>query len=143
MNSSIKSILVAAGYISGRVLGLKQKKLEEISAKTINITAPGSIGAINPLIKDSHLRRIRGASSYGAEQVIKDDLCRKVFDFKEVNGYWLKDVTLLDGSLYTTRYRHELRDIYQRSRLGMNIKFDVMEIHEAGLVSTCAGSTLS
>lgn len=122
-------------------MGLKQKRLNEVSAKTLKLSASGSIKAINPLFKDSHLKRIRGASSYGPEQVIKNDLCRKVFEFKEVNGYWLKGVTLLDGSLYATRYRHELRNIYERSRLGMNINLDVKEVQEAGLVSTCAGST--
>ena len=141
MSLHIKSLSIATAYITGRILGLKQKRLNEVSAKTLKLSASGSIKAINPLFKDSHLKRIRGASSYGPEQVIKNDLCRKVFEFKEVNGYWLKGVTLLDGSLYATRYRHELRNIYERSRLGMNINLDVKEVQEAGLVSTCAGST--
>jgi hypothetical protein len=141
MLNNIKSISTAALYIAGKTFGLRQKKLIEMSAKTLELSSKGAIEAINPLFKESHLDRIRGASSYGPEQVIKNDLCRKIFYFKEVKGYWLKNATLLDGSIYTTRYRHELRNIYEKSRIGMNIKSDVVEVQEAGLVSTCAGST--
>jgi len=141
MLNKIKSLSIAGFYFGSRFFGLKQKKLIDMSAKTLQLSSKGAIQAINPLFRESHLERIRGASSYGPDQVIKDDLCRKVYEFQEVKGYWLKNATLLDGSLYTTRYRHELRNIYQKSRIGMNIKSDVVEVREAGLVSTCAGST--
>jgi Glycosyltransferase 61 len=58
-----------------------------------------------------------------------------------VMAHWLRDATLLDGSIYSRGYRHELRPWGRRSRVGFKVAGDVAEIEQGALASTSLGST--
>lgn len=137
-----KAFLSASSYITKRLIGCKFKRLDQAAYKSEVIVEAGMIDAITPFYWESHLPRIMGAKSYGAEQVINEDLNRKHFHFKAVIGYWLRDAVLLDGSVYCGLHRHDLRNIHQeKRRISLNMSGSIGHMKEAALVSTVAGST--
>lgn len=91
----VKAFLSASSYITKRLIGCKFKRLDQAAYKSEVIVEAGMIDAVTPFYWESHLPRIMGAKSYGAEQVINEDLNRKHFHFKAVIGYWLRDAVHL------------------------------------------------
>lgn len=128
-------------YVAKRVLRLPQVPLHEAATRSITLCGPHEVPAIAPFFWEKHLPRIRGAASYGAEQVINQDLNRKTFQFRPVVAHWLSDATLLDGSVYSRGYRLELRPVGSRPRIGLNVAGHAGVIEQGAMVSTCAGST--
>jgi hypothetical protein len=115
--------------------------LQCASTKQETLCEGAEIEAITPFVWDTHIPRIRGAASYGAEQVIREDLHRKTFELRPVVAHWLRDAALLDGSVYSGGYRHELRPVGNKPRIGLRPSPPMGEMGVAALVSTCAGST--
>jgi len=131
----------AVSYGLSRCLHHPFVPLHAASVKQETLCERAEVEAITPFVWDTHIPRIRGASSYGAEQVIREDLNRKTFEFRPVVAHWLKDAVLLDGSVYSGGYRHELRPVGSRPRVGLRPSAPMGEMDVAALVSTCQGST--
>lgn len=141
LSTRASAVTGALSYVTRRVLRYPQTPLAEAAAHSVTICQASELPAITPFYWDEHLPRIRGSATYGAEQVIREDLNRKVFQFRPVVAHWLRDAVMLDGSVYVRGYRHELRHANQRRRIGFNVSGTAGEIERAALVSTCAGST--
>lgn len=142
LDIKVNAFLSASSYISRRLIGCEFKPLDQASYRSEVIVEEGMINAITPFYWESQLPRIIGAISYGAKQVIIEDLNRRFFHFKPVIAYWLRNAVLFDGSIYCGGYRHELRSIYlNKPRIGFNFSGVVGEMNEAAMISTVAGST--
>ena len=145
LNAKLGGKLSAAGvalkYISRRIMGVSQSRLGNEAVRTFKICESGSVPAITPFLWEKHLPRIQSAARYGAEHVIREHLHRKTFFFAPVIAYWLKNASLVDGSVYVGDYRHEMRKIGQRFKFGCNLTGPSNIVESAAIVSTCAGST--
>ena len=128
-------------YVTKRLLGFPQTPLSQAAIRSITVCQGSEFPAITPYFWEEHLPRVLGSATYDAVRVINEDLNRKTFRFEPVVVYWLRDATLLDGSVYSRSYRHELRPVGRRSRIGFDTSGLVGEVDRASLVSTCAGST--
>ena len=135
-----KALAKAAGYVAMRALGAKYVPLHAAAVKCVTLSNAFEVEAITPFYWDEHLSRIRGARTYGSQQVISQDLNRKTFSFKSVNAYSLKDAVLLDGSVYSNGYRHELRSTLKKRGIGLSMNGPLSHQESGVLVSTCAGS---
>ena len=86
------------------------------------------------------LPRILGSRSSKDADVIKGALNRKYFDFRPVYSHRIKDVFLIDGSFYASKYRYSLRSIFEQ-RFGWDVFGQANEFEHRVLGSTSAGSS--
>ena len=128
-------------YTLKRSVGLPYTNLKDASVRSLTLCDGGEVPAITPFFWEKHLPRIHGAARHSAEYVIKHDLNRKTFGFRPVIAHWLKDASLIGGSVFSGRFRHELLPVGQKFISDFSLTGPVAEIKEAALVSTCAGAT--
>lgn len=131
----------AVSYSLKRAVRFPYVPLQEAAVRSCKLCEAGEVPAVNPFIWDRHLPRIRAAARYTAEHTITQFLQRRTFQFRPVVAHWLSDATLLDGSVYSRGYRHELRPWGNRSRLGFKVTGPVAELEQGALASTSLGST--
>ena len=136
-----RSISKVFSYLAKRTLRFPHRPLHHVAVRSTTLCGAYEVPAITPFIWDQHLQRIRGAATYGPEQVITQDLNRKTFQFRPVVAHWLREAVLLDGSIYSKGYRHELRPVGSKPQIGFAVSGPVVEFDQAALVSTRAGST--
>lgn len=132
-----------AAYIIRKLLNKSPSSLAAEASRSFTICDGGYIDAIHPFILSSHLARIRGSRTHDAKYVIAHDLYPEQWELKPVTGYWLHHATLMGGSIYAGRYRHELRNILQKNlpKFQLTPFGKTAHIHRATMISTCAGST--
>ena len=129
------------GYWAKRIAGFPYVPLSRAADRSYILGDGGEVAALRPFFWDEHLPRILGAAQYTAEHTISRFLRRKSFVFRPVVAYWLSEATLLDGSVYCRGYRHDLRSLDARKRIGIKPTGPAAEVAEAALVSTSLGST--
>ncbi|MEP6917892.1 MAG: glycosyltransferase family 61 protein, partial [Acidobacteriota bacterium] len=131
----------AVSYSVKRAIRFPYVPLPKAAVRSFKLCDAAEVPAVNPFIWDRHLPRIRSAARYTAEHTITHFIRRPAFQFRPVMAHWLRDATLLDGSVYSRGYRHELRPWGRRSRLGFKVAGPVAEIEQGALASTSLGST--
>jgi hypothetical protein len=129
------------GYWAKRLAGFPYVPLSQAADHSFTVCDGGEVAALTPFVWDEHLPRILGAAQYSAEHTIRHFLKRKSFFFSPVVAHWLSEATLLDGSVYGSGYRHDLRSFEARRYVGFKPTGPAAEVAEAALVSTSLGST--
>ena len=129
------------GYWAKRLAGFPYVPLAHAADHSFTVCDGGEVAALTPYVWDEHLPRILGAAQYSAEHTIRHFLKRKSFVFTPVVAHWLSEATLLDGSVYGSGYRHDLRSFEARRYIGVKPTGPAAEVAEAALVSTSLGST--
>jgi hypothetical protein len=137
----VPALARALEYGAKRMAGRPYVPLSEAADRSVTLCDGAAIDALNPLVWDEHLPRIRGAAQFSVEHTITRFLKRKTFDFRPVVAHWLRDAALLDGSVYCRGYRHDVRSFAARKRIGLGLSGPAADVDTAALVSTSLGST--
>jgi hypothetical protein len=136
-----RALVRALSYGVKRAVRVPYVPLHQAAVRSYQLCAASEVAALTPYFWDAHLPRIRGAARYSAEHTISEFLKRKTFRFSPVVMHWLKDAMLLDGSVFSRGYRHELRPWGKRFRLGLSMSGRSAEVGHAAMVGTSIGST--
>lgn len=131
----------AGRYYGRRLVGAPFLALADAAASREVICKAGEVRAVTPFYWEDHLPRIKGSRTTGPEEVIQDDLNKKIVHLPPVTLYSLKNATLLNGSLYANGHRTDLRSVSKQTLRHFDLSGSASEVERAALISTCAGST--
>lgn len=114
--------------------------LESSAVDALIISPYFKTKAISPFYKKKHEKRIIGGVNLDVKGVLKT-LNRKEIEFKSAILYRLKDVLFLNGSIYYSNNKIDLRHVKEHNKRDVFSKNKLTEIPRASLIDSCAGST--
>jgi hypothetical protein len=126
-------------YYFNRLAGRPPTSLANVAHRSFSLGSSGRIAAIRPIIWLKHLPKIRNAAIGMDLKMLLGNIHREYFEFDPVEVHQLRNVALIDGALYSHRYRVQLA--WPRESLWHTRPIEPCgEVREAALAATMTGS---
>lgn len=130
----------ALRWLANRVLTRGPRDMYSAAVNRHLICPAGRVAAINPVVYEDHVRRIRSGPLDLTKDVVLRKLKRQFFNFSAVEALTLHNVWVLEGALYHTRTHLQFRRQHVQ-RPGIFPFGPVGELERAALASTMMGMT--